>query len=218
MLVLLHPMTVWIEGVAPEGSATAVGTVVECDPFNFMEAAVVAQASKIRQNEFHTGRCLARAALAKLGCKPTAIIPDESRVPRWPAGFVGSISHSRSLCVAHVGASKELAGVGVDIEPDRPCPPEIVAQISRPDEDTRAASISDLSRFVAKEAFYKSYFPSTHTWLEFQDVYVELDQRREKFLASIVNVAKPSIGGRRSFEGHLKRVGDHLVALLWIGR
>ena len=212
-----HPIAAWIDAIAPNETATAAGAVVDCNSTNSFEAAVVAQASDLRRREFHTGRRLARAALANLGCEPTAIIPDGNRVPGWPAGFIGSISHTRSLCVAHVGTSKELVGIGIDLELNRSCPPEIVFQISCPNEGKGAAPASHLPRFVAKEAFYKAYFPVTRAWLEFQDVFVEFDRRGDKFLASIVNITKPSIGGRRSFEGHFNVIDDHIVAIVWIG-
>jgi 4'-phosphopantetheinyl transferase EntD len=152
----------------------------------------------------------------RLGCVSSTIAVGESGMPVWPPGFIGTISHSRALCVAHVGRARDLVGMGVDIEPDDPLPGDLVARICRPDENSGRADRTALLRFVAKEAFYKAYFPETRSFLDFHDVRVDLDLSHETFAVRIVAPNKPALAERRSFTGRFTRLAGHLVGVLWI--
>src|SRR6185503_15191876 len=109
-------MRSWFELVAPRDTAVSAGTIGPAVAFDNSERAAVAQAIAKRRDEFLTGRTLARQALHKLGCTTAAIPVGEHRMPVWPQGYVGSISHAGGLCVAHVGRSKDLTSIGIDIE------------------------------------------------------------------------------------------------------
>ena len=211
-----HPISLWITSRAPAGTAVATGPISSVQPFDAAEAVAVKMAVRERRDEFHTGRRLARSALVQLGCPPMTIPIGKSRVPVWPRGFVGTISHSRSLCVAHVGRASELLGLGIDIQPMAPLAHGLETLICRPDEDPNEVERFPLLRFVAKEAFYKAYFSATGSFLEFQDVRVDLDPTRCAFLASLMASDKPALAGRRNFEGCFTQCSDHLVAALWV--
>jgi 4'-phosphopantetheinyl transferase EntD len=212
----LDIMVAWLEANAPTETASTAGWIENVKPYHSLEASVTKGAVKARRDEFHTGRRLARAALARLGCAPTVIPIGVGRAPIWPSGFRGSISHSRGVCIAHVGRARELLGVGVDIELDTPLPNELTALICRPDEDLDCAPRSTLSRFVAKEAFFKAYFPETRAFLDFHDVHVELEEECGTFVATLVGVDKPPLAGRRIFSGHCASVAEHIIAVLWV--
>src|SRR5262249_3835039 len=153
-------------------------------------------------------------ALAELECRPTSIPVGEARLPVWPENFVGTISHTCSVCVAHVGRARDLFALGVDLEPDVPFPPDAAKQICHPDDsmDERDLTLN----FVAKEAFYKAYFPAARTFLEFHDVHVELNHRRGLFIARLAVAAKPAVAGRRALSGRFARLAGHLVAACWV--
>jgi 4'-phosphopantetheinyl transferase EntD len=214
----LEMIDAWMAAHAPKGTAWAVGTIESGEPFDATEAAVIESAMPVRRNEFVTGRRLARLALAQLGCATTALPCDVNRVPIWPAGFTGTISHTSTVCVAHVGHTANFFGMGIDIEPDVPLADELVSLICRPDEDSCVYFYPPLLRFIAKEAFYKAYFPLARCFLDFQDVHVELDFARNIFLATLLGSDKPIILGRRSFEGFFGYPDGHLIAALWLKR
>ena len=209
-------MVAWLQANAPSETGTAAGPIESVKPYHGLEALVTARAVKARRDEFHTGRRLARAALGRLGCAPTVLPVREDRTPIWPSGFRGSISHSRLLCVAHVGRERDLLGVGIDIEPATPLPSELTTLVCRPDEDLGGAELTSLLRFIAKEAFFKAYFPEARSFLDFHDVHVELKEDRGTFLATLVAADKPPLAGRRVFAGEFVSLEDHLVAALWI--
>ncbi len=178
----------------------------------------MARAVEKRRNEFHTGRRLARAALAKLGCTATSIPADEHRVPVWPPGFIGTISHSRNLCIAHVGLTHDLVGIGVDVELRKSLSPDVASRICRADENPGRSGQTALVHFIAKEAFYKAYFPCARTFLEYHDVHIELDESSGTFRASLMANHKPALAGRRSFTGRIAPLDDYIAAALWITR
>ncbi len=66
-----------------------------------------------RQSEYLAGRQCAAHALRAAGLSET--VGMQGRAPVWPAGCVGSISHSDARVLAVV--SRSHSGLGVDIEP-----------------------------------------------------------------------------------------------------
>lgn len=212
----------WIAATAPVGTAAAVDRIGPSPIFDTTEAAAIVRPVAQRFNEFTTGRRLAREALARLGCLAASLPPDPDRVPRWPKGFVGTISHADGLCVAVVGRARDLVGIGFDIEANVRLQPALASLICRSDEtgldETGRAADVTLVRFVAKEAFFKAYFPATRSFLDFQDVRVALDPVRGRFEAHLVDPDSPSLRGVRAFVGHFGILGSHVVAGIWIAR
>lgn len=142
------------------------------------EAAIVANAVASRRADFAAGRSAARAALAKLGVPAGPIPSGPRRAPRWPSGFVGSISHAAGWAVAAAAAAVDASAIGVDVESARPLPQDVRALVvtngdalAGPDE--LAATIA----FSAKESVYKAIFPLCGWLLEFADVTLVVDAR-----------------------------------------
>src|SRR5205814_1840165 len=92
-------LAAWLAAVAPVGTAAVAGPITSALAFDESESAAVLEAVARRRDEFLTGRTFARRALAELGCPATAIPVGEGRMPIWPDGYLGSISHCEGLCV-----------------------------------------------------------------------------------------------------------------------
>jgi 4'-phosphopantetheinyl transferase EntD len=159
--------------VAPVGS-----TIADLWP---EERRVVLRAIVSRQREFATGRACARRLLSRLGCPAVALPADADRVPSWPEGFVGSISHAGELCAVVVGARTTVAGVGIDIEDDGPLESELWDIVLGEGERASLMTLPDGERahrakllFSAKEAVYKLQFPMTRKKIDFDAVQIEL--------------------------------------------
>jgi 4'-phosphopantetheinyl transferase EntD len=212
----------WIAAAAPEGTAVAVDRIAPSAPFDAAEEAAIARAVPRRRAEFVTGRRLAREALARLGCLAASLPPDSDRMPQWPMGFVGTISHSGQLCIALVGRAHNLLGIGIDVEEVGVMQPGLASMICRPDETDMngicGAVDLTLLRFVAKEAFFKAYFPATRAFLDFQDVRVAIDRASDCFEAHLMEPSRPSLCGSRVFSGRFVMLGGYIVAGIWIGR
>lgn len=147
-----------------------------------VERSAIAGAIVHRQREFAAGRTAARKAMQRLGRSAAAIPAQTDRSPRWPAGLVGSISHTRGTCIAVVALKPHWNAVGVDVEQDQGLPRELWSLIGRPNELTRSSSLPEAARarwlmriFCAKEAYYKCVYPQMQRVLEFQDVEIVMD-------------------------------------------
>ena len=133
-----------------------------------------------RQREFQAGRDLA-AELLSLQGEQTVVGINQDRSPRWPDGFVGSISHSDHWVWVAVAHDTAIRSIGIDTE--TVANPDTCQQI-RFDIATAAewqiTEALDLTPeqtfsvvFSAKEAFYKCWYPVTQTWFGFEHATVE---------------------------------------------
>jgi 4'-phosphopantetheinyl transferase EntD len=145
------------------------------------EAAHLGRAAPKRTQEFAAGRLCARRVLSELGIENFPLQAASDRQPLWPAGIVGSITHTDGFCAAVAAEKKHLIAVGLDCEVAGSVKAELWPTLFR-DEETRwlcrlpppeqpaAATLI----FCAKEAFYKCQYPLTREWLYFQDAWIEL--------------------------------------------
>jgi 4'-phosphopantetheinyl transferase EntD len=149
------------------------------------EAAHMGRAVPSRVAEFAAGRLCARHALRACGVDGFALRVATDRQPIWPAGLIGSITHTAGLCVAAVARRGALVGVGIDSELIARASPEFLPRIGVASEIAWVRSLPPAEQaaailllFSAKEAFYKSQYPLTAEWLDFSDVRVALDAWR----------------------------------------
>src|SRR5271163_3067971 len=133
------------------------------------EEGLVANAVERRRREFVTARRCAREALVKLGHAPVPIRPGPNREPQWPAGLVGSITHTTGFRAAAVAPRSVLASVGIDTEQDHPLPDGVEEAVTVRGEPEMLAALAlafPLTHwgrllFSAKESIYKAWFPLT---------------------------------------------------------
>jgi 4'-phosphopantetheinyl transferase EntD len=158
------------------------------------EARFVANAVEKRRREFLVGRVCAHDALAKLGATPAALLAGLDRAPVWPAGYVGSITHTDRHCAAAVARlDAEIQTVGIDLEPAEDLPADLWETVCRAEERAWIAEFpaeqqGSLARaiFSAKECAFKAQFPITRAMLEFDEIGVGIDLAREVFTASFL--------------------------------
>ncbi|MFH9204141.1 4'-phosphopantetheinyl transferase [Streptomyces albidoflavus] len=146
------------------------------------EAAVVARAVHKRRAEFTAVRHCARQAMAELGVAPTPLLPGERGAPRWPDGVTGSMTHCDGYRAAVVGLASRFRSVGVDAEPHDTLPDGVLGTIALPSERERHTALRrdrpdvhwDRLLFSAKESVYKTWFPLTGRWLDFEEADITL--------------------------------------------
>ncbi|WP_426410340.1 4'-phosphopantetheinyl transferase family protein [Bradyrhizobium ganzhouense] len=147
------------------------------------EEALVASAVETRRREFITARRCARDALAKLGYAPAPIGAGPKREPLWPAGVVGSITHTTGFRAAAVASQNVLASIGIDTEQNDRLPDGVEETITVSGEPEMLAALSrrfpaihwGRLLFSAKESVYKAWFPLTGRSLGFEDARVAID-------------------------------------------
>ncbi|MEM7410944.1 MAG: 4'-phosphopantetheinyl transferase superfamily protein [Myxococcota bacterium] len=197
-----------IASLFPEASALRMAEASDWEaPLVAGEVAIVARAVAKRRREFAAGRACARDALSTLGGEAGALPRDPDRVPVWPQGFVGSISHCDDACGAVVARASDVVALGFDVEGADALPTEVIDTVLGPAERDRAqehdrALGRDWAKLVwsAKESFYKAYFPRLRHTLEFHDAEVQLAGPGQ-FQVRLVDPSAPSWFGRREIEG-----------------
>ena len=143
------------------------------------ERDAVARAIPKRQREYAAGRHAARAALAEVGVTPMAIPMRPDRSPVWPSGYIGSIAHCDSCCIALAASLTDHPALGVDIEPTGQLEPDLIPVICTPEErhwlaGTANPGFAALQIFSAKEAIYKAQYPQTGAVIGFDAVTISL--------------------------------------------
>lgn len=150
-------------------------------PLHPLEAVMVEGAGPKRRRDFALGRFCAHAALAQMKRDVPAIAIGVAGAPAWPAGVLGSISHTRGYAAAFVAPQERLLAVGIDAERiggvTEALMPRLFGAGERDwllaqDADRRAALLTLF--FSAKEAFYKALAGQTANRLSFKDIQVEM--------------------------------------------
>ncbi|EEY46062.1 4'-phosphopantetheinyl transferase [Vibrio mimicus VM223] len=132
-----------------------------------------------RRIEFAAGRVCAWAALRELGGYRGSIqVARPHRYPKFPTGFVGSISHTKTLAVSCAAEASSYLGIGVDIETisEHQDFREMARYIMSASEmeifngmEQKQALLFFHRCFSAKEAFFKAIFPICHVYMDFKE-------------------------------------------------
>jgi 4'-phosphopantetheinyl transferase EntD len=174
----------------------------EMPPIDPEEAEQVSQAVLKRRIEFATGRSCAHRAFSRLGIGRFVLRNDDHRAPCWPAGIVGSITHTGPVpggyCGVAVGRTDELRTIGFDAETcskhgKDSLPEEVWPTILTPTESDLLREVDPVERaewvrlvFSAKECFYKAQYPLSRTFLDFQEVETVFDASASSFEARLL--------------------------------
>lgn len=168
--------------ITPETGILLLGRIADLQaPLFPGEAAGIRHAVEKRRREFCAGRTLARQALSRLGLEQPCALPiRDDRLPEWPAGFTGSLTHTDRFCACAVARCGKVQAVGIDMETCGQIQPSLWADLFTEGETKRLLVCPDEQPFLAtvmfcaKEAFYKLQYRLTSAWLGFTDVTVEL--------------------------------------------
>lgn len=172
---LFPPGTAGFEVRPPVGADSLFPEEMEC----------VRNAVPKRVGEFAAGRACARRALAQLGLPDLALPAGPDRRPAWPAGIVGSISHTEGFCVAVAARDGCVGAIGIDVERvgrvrerlwRSICTPEELSWLRCHPAEDRPILATIL--FSAKESFFKCQFESTGLFLDFAEVAIEMTADR----------------------------------------
>ena len=143
-----------------------------------------------RQAEFSLGRNCAHQALAKFKLESEPILRNaETREPCWPKSVRGSITHSGEIAAAAVGWTKDISGIGIDLESfSREIDFNISRHVCVETELIRLKSLPaeqakrDLRIiFSAKESIFKCLFPISQTYLYFKDAKITINEDNAEF-------------------------------------
>lgn len=170
-----------------------------------------------RLREFAAGRHAARMAMQASGLPAVALPIGADRAPVWPDGVIGSLTHSRTLCLAVAGQAGALSGIGIDLEPATSLERNLWDSILLPEEQidlmrAPAAQRGLLAKttFSAKEAAYKAQYPTSRTLFGFEVMVIEVME--DRFVALFRDPIPPFLAGHR-IEGRIITTEGHIVTL-----
>jgi len=174
----------------------------------------------IRRDSFILGRKAARIALKKFTLEDKIFVGRGALgEPVWPEGFIGSISHTANWAICAVGSRKEIIGLGVDIEIlAKKLNLKLSRRLSSDEESNFFDSLNSndedksqrlLRLFSAKEAFYKSVFPTTKEFLGFRDVELKWSEDLNQFTGKIITPGKKKIA---PVSGRCAEIGELLCS------
>lgn len=146
---------------------------------------ILDRVSEKRRREYQAGRLCAFRALELADCaQPGLLESGPDRLPLWPKGWRGSISHSAGLAVAAVARSVSCAALGVDVEMivSDVVAAEIRHEIMSAEEHALLGAMDECTTttivFSAKESLFKALYPHAKMLFDFKAArLVELDAR-----------------------------------------
>ena len=167
-----------IDVMAVPGILVAHRLITPGDEDALLPEEALAFASSVLKGRRASGaaRTTARALLEQLGAPSLAIPRTAARAPLWPDGIVGSLAHDAEIAIAAVGLRRNFLGIGIDVEPSSPLPPDLLPIVATPRERRMIGDDFGLGRllFSVKEAVYKAVHPLDGVFLEHYDVEVAL--------------------------------------------
>lgn len=155
-----------------DSRAPVVEIRVSCQPRRDWEIWIpegLQTAAPERRRSAAAGRFAAHRALAALGVWNEGPLPRGARgEPVWPAGVVGSITHTAEFASAAVARGSVVRGLGIDSEAIGRAkdPLRLQGKVFRAEERTRIPGLETSSEdrafalvFSAKESLYKALYP-----------------------------------------------------------
>ena len=121
-------------GLLPDGFEAVVLPIRSGYALHPEEALAVSGAVQRRRDEFATGRACIHQALVSLGHPDCPIPVGRGKVPHWPEGIAGSVSHSSTLAVAVVTYRDVARAIGIDVEPAVPLEQHLWPLLAAPGE------------------------------------------------------------------------------------
>lgn len=176
-----------------------------------------------RQAEYLAGRVCAREALAHSAGLDAIPGSSDTGAPSWPAGQVGSITHSQTIAAAITGPASHYQSLGLDLE--HRVPDQDVDSLSQliltPGERERfrrelAANAGLwLTRvFSLKESLYKALFPLTGQRFYFEHAEVlSIGPDGTARLRLLMELSTDWRFGQ-ALEGHIAVTADQVLSLI----
>ncbi|WHP06164.1 MULTISPECIES: 4'-phosphopantetheinyl transferase family protein [Acinetobacter] len=177
-----------------------------------------------RLNEFYAGRILAQAILQQHFSCLDSITSMSERLPIWPKGFKGSISHSNNKLVVAVSAQADYLGIDIEHIVDENFAKDSAALILTQSEQAlwQTGQIQGLSFceyltliFSLKESLYKAVYPVAQSYIDFLEAFVEqIDMENQSVQFSFCPKVREKYGLLEQHQGYWQ-IQDNTV-LTWV--
>ena len=185
------------------------------------ESALIEKSAQIRRNTFSSGRHCARELLKSLGSSPVALPRACDGSIIWPAGYIGSVSHTNEWAVAGVAVQglSDAISLGMDLETVKPIGEAVLKHISTQRErdelsQSTAQTWHATALFGLKESVYKCLRTSFGSFIRFHDVEImDIASGRPRLL--IANSSLSQHCDPNAIELRLAVTPLHVFSLAW---
>ncbi len=184
--------------ILPEQSGICVRKI-DCDKKEHLdlyqkESFLTNKMSKKRLADFSSGRLSVKSALLELNIRNFPLLINSNRSPAWPNSVVGSISHSKNICIAAVNFNINSKALGIDIETTNPLNTEVLPLICNQSEILHLNSLAKNGFgdsftnakiiFSIKESIFKCLNPHLGCWIDFKEMLITLNPQNKSYLAT----------------------------------
>ncbi len=151
-----------------------------------------------------------------LGCDIT-IDRGAGGEPLWPAGVVGSISHSKLSCVIAIATWENYRAVGVDVEQLNRITPRVIERITTTNDLLESSVLSkyELSTliFSAKESLFKLLYPDVKHYFGFKSASL-IKVSSTHFTMQLERSLGARYQSKERFDGHFMIMGEEIITLM----
>ncbi|ENU91507.1 hypothetical protein F971_02599 [Acinetobacter vivianii] len=181
-------------------------------------------ASAKRLNEFFAGRILAQAILQQYFNCSMCISSIQLKLPQWPKGFIGSISHSNEQVIVAISSQSEYLGIDIERIIETSFAEESAALILTPCEQKlwRAEISHYLSFrkyltliFSLKESLYKAVYPVAQNYIDFLEATtVEMNMKNQSAILKFDQKTEKCYGLKHEYQGYWQFNNDDVITYI----
>lgn len=181
-------------------------------------------ASEKRLNEFFAGRILAQAILQQHFNCSMYISSTQLKLPQWPNGFIGSISHSNEQAIVAISSQSEYFGIDIERIVETSFAEESSALILTPFEQRLwQAEISHYLNFreyltlifSLKESLYKAVYPVAQNYIDFLEATtVEMNMKNQSAILKFDQKTRQRYGLKPEYEGYWQFNNDDVITYI----
>lgn len=178
-----------------------------------------------RKAEFFAGRYAAQQAMKKLKVEKTTVGIGQHRNPIWPAGLVGSITHTTSQAICVIARNTDYKSLGIDLADQI----SIVTANNIKDCIIQTHEVEALSKlplpfeksltlaFSAKESLFKALYPHVGFYFEFHAAEIcEIEIKTHTFLMRLTQDINNFLVKNMVFKGHFEIQSDTIFTSIFI--
>lgn len=183
--------------------------------------AEVQRSVRKRKAEYLAGRYLGSRLLRQHGAAPS-IASGTHRQPLWPAGWVGSISHTDRSAIVCLARRESVAMLGIDLEGwlDESAANNVAGHLVNAREARLLQSAGPRTRaltlaFSAKESLFKAVYPAVGRYFDFDGAeLVALDPSRQRLILRITQDLSSAVVAGQEFQAHYFAAADEVLTVV----
>lgn len=181
----------------------------------------IRSAAPKRKADYLAGRAIAYAAMTTLNAQPAPVTTAPSRVPVWPQGLAGSISHARSRCACLLSQDTQHS-YGVDTEAiaqGNSLKAILSETLTAKDraiitQGPLTAATNATLAFSAKEALFKTLYPQVGAFFGFTAAELTAAPTDNSLMLTLTTDLTPNLNKGQSFTCHAQVTTTHVLTWL----